>query len=320
MGNYPLKHWIPYKLNFEGSEIICEWLYVGEMPFSKPFFESSISECKNYSQNRHKYKPVSSFQYLSEIAVSSSSLTPSAFIFHVSRSGSTLLTQLLSVDSQNIVISEAPIFDEILRVINFSKFEISNEEIIKTFTAAVSFLGQKRKGNEQNYFIKLDSWHLMYYEIIRKAFPETPFIFSYRKPTEVINSHGIQPGIQAVPGMLQSEIFGINLNKKLLANHELYLVKLLEKYFEKLIEIKNIDSNTVFLNYEDGIFKNMDKMQGFMDLEISDAVKIGMEHRAQYHSKNVFNTFIEPETMKSVPDFQENLDRLYQKLALLNNM
>ena len=82
--------------------------------------------------------------------------------------GSTLLAQLLSLDEQNIVLAEPPIFDEVLREIAFQKPEISEEKIDESLQAVVKFLGQKRTGKEQNFFIKLDSWHIFYYEKLRK--------------------------------------------------------------------------------------------------------------------------------------------------------
>jgi len=52
------------------------------------------------------------------------SLAPTVFIFHVYRCESILLVQLLSLDKQNIVLAEPPIFNEVSRRIAFKKPEI----------------------------------------------------------------------------------------------------------------------------------------------------------------------------------------------------
>jgi hypothetical protein len=316
MQNQSLKNWVPYKLNFETEEMLCEWLFVGEKPFTEPFFEDTILVCKNFKENQNKYKSASSFEAITSFSEYTSYIKPTAFIFHVSRSGSTLLAQLLSLDIDNIVVAEAPFFDEILREINISKFKFSMEEIIQTFRAALKYYGKKRNGNEQNYFIKLDSWHLMYFELIRKAFPETPFIFSYRKPDEVVKSHGKLPGLQAVPGLLQPTIFGIILNDELLVNHQKYTAILLEKYFEKMMEISKIDKNTLFIDYADGIFTNIEHIETFLNLKIKESVKKQMEERTKFHSKKPTEVFSEINVNNELPDFQKKGQELYQKLKI----
>ena len=114
---------------------------------------------------------------LIEFAQDLPTIAPTAFIFHVSRCGSTLLAQLLSLDEQNIVLAEPPIFDEVLREIAFKNTKISEETINESLKAVVKFLGQKRTGLEKNLFIKLDSWHIFYYYKLRKLYPETHLFF-----------------------------------------------------------------------------------------------------------------------------------------------
>ncbi len=315
--DFPLKYWLPYKLNFEDKEIICDWLFVGEKLFLKPFFDSTISDCKNFIENQSQFKPASNFEAISEFSETVPYLNPTAFIFHVSRSGSTLLSQLFSLDSQNIVVAEAPFFDQILREIHFNKFEFSKEEIIHTFKSAIKYYGKKRQGNEQNYFIKLDSWLLMYYEIIRKAFPNTPFIFSYRKPNEVIASHKGQRGMQAVPGLLEPAIFGIDLSEELLINQDLYIIEVLKKYYEKLIIIAQFDKNSLFIDYSEGVLPILGKIERFLSLKIKPEIKVKMIERTRFDSKNSNEIFAEQKTNMKLPVNQLQVEELYGKLKNL---
>ena len=52
---------------------------------------------------------------LEELNERSAGLAPSLFLFHVSRCGSTLISQMLAALPQNVVISEAGPMDAILR-------------------------------------------------------------------------------------------------------------------------------------------------------------------------------------------------------------
>src|SRR6218665_2988250 len=105
MENYRLKDWIPYRLDLRHSEsILCEWRYIANKTFTEPFFQDSTAKCTVYEENRQIYKPNTQLNGLIDFADKVSAIEPTAFIFHVSRCGSTLLAQLLSLDPHNIVI------------------------------------------------------------------------------------------------------------------------------------------------------------------------------------------------------------------------
>ena len=141
-----LEQWVPHKLIIHNGQWLCRWLNVGDTPFSEPFFEDTISKCR--SNGVPPYHSVSHVELLPEWAGNLGSVQPSAFIFHISRCGSTLLSQLLGIQRGNVVLSEVPVFDELLRA------QVA-PEILK---AAIDFYGQKRTGDEQRLFIKTDSW------------------------------------------------------------------------------------------------------------------------------------------------------------------
>jgi hypothetical protein len=52
----------------------------------------------------------------------------------------------------------------------------------------VAALGQARAG-ETRLFLKLDCWHMRDLPLFRRAFPNTPWVFLYRDPVEVLVSH-----------------------------------------------------------------------------------------------------------------------------------
>lgn len=316
MENYPLKDWIPYRLDLRDSDsIMCEWRYIADKTFTEPFFQDSTSKCTSYQENRKKYVSNTQLNGLIDFADKVPTIEPTAFIFHVSRCGSTLLTQLLSLDPQNIVISEAPILDEVMREISFSKFEIREEEINASIKAVIKLLGKKRSGSEQHLFIKLDSWHILYHDKLRTLYPDTPFIFSYRRPDEVIRSQLKNPGMHASPGIIQPALFGFELNDVLLLQREVYISKVLEKYFENYLRIVGNDKNSIFVNYADGILPIFDGMMSFLNLAIEETIKAKMIERTQYHSKSPNTVFEEPPLEDEVPVYQQKVFEMYEMLA-----
>jgi hypothetical protein len=179
---HPLHNFFPYRLVIK-DELLCQWMQMGEMKFTEPFFEETILKCRHVNSN--PYLPTTSIEGMIEGAAGIAALEPAAFIFHVSRCGSTLLSQLLSLDEQHIVLSEVPLLDELLRVHRGSIPQGLEDEALK---AAIKLLGQERTGNEKLLFVKLDSWHIFYWKKLRELYPRVPFILLYRSPAEVVRS------------------------------------------------------------------------------------------------------------------------------------
>jgi Sulfotransferase domain len=315
MNIHPLKNWIPFRLDFQEKDPHCRWLYVADKKYNEPFFHETTAKCKVFEENRKPFHAVSTLDGIIDFAENMPSIEPTAFIFHVSRCGSTLLAQLLSLDETNTVLAEPPIFDEVLREITFKNSDISEEKIDKTLKAVVKFLGQKRTGDEQNFFIKLDSWHIFYYEKLRKLYPKTPFIFSFRRPDEVIRSQVQESGMHAAPGVIQPELLGFTLEEILPLERPVYVAKVLEKYFEHYLEIITKDTNTLFINYAEGILTSLDRIQQFLKLKIEPSVKQKMVERTQFHSKRPNTVFTEKPLEDKLPDYQKKVFEMYEKLA-----
>src|SRR2546430_2644461 len=126
---------------------------------------------------------------------------PSGFIFHMSRCGSTLLTQMLAALAHNIVISEASPIDAVVRAPHVRP-ALSDDQHALWLRWMIGALGQPRSGNERHYFIKLDCWHTLALPLFRRAFPDVPWGFLYRDPVEVLVSQLRMPGPQIIPRML----------------------------------------------------------------------------------------------------------------------
>ncbi len=314
MKNHPLKNWIPFRLDFHEKELTCRWLYVGDKKYTEPFFLETTARSRLFEENQKPFHAVSTLDGIIDFSENIPSLAPTAFIFHVSRCGSTLLAQLLSLDEQNIVLAEPSIFDEVLREIAFKKPEISKQKIDESLKAVVKFLGQKRTGDEQHFFIKLDSWHIFYYEKLRNLYPETPFIFSFRRPDEVIRSQVQESGMHAAPGVIQPAIFGFEFSEIITLERPVYVAKVLEKYFERYLEIVEKDKNTIFVNYAEGILTSLDKIEQFLNLKIKPSIKQKMVERTQFHSKRPNTVFEEKPLEDELPDYQRKVFSMYEKL------
>jgi len=243
-------------------------------------------------------------------------VAPTAFIFHVSRCGSTLMSQALAAGKENIVLSEVPLLDALLRL-PFQEESVTRNVLDQALIAVIRILARQRNPNEKSLFIKTDCWHVFFYEKLRCLFPQTTFIFLYRRPDEVIRSHQKQRGLQSIPSTLEAGVTGIPHDPSSLADLDGYLIKLLEQIFDAFINIQYQDPNTFLINYDEGTAALMGIVEKATGIRFGNNIRTTMESRSRFHSKRPYELFeeepfveINTERMKKLMDLYTRLDQL----------
>jgi hypothetical protein len=198
--------WVPIRIDWQDSRPLVDWGYLGSRRFVEPFFLQTIHPCVRHPADvlfRHQ-TPLES---LGEITATIASARPAGFIFHMSRCGSTLISQMLAALPQNVVLSEAGSIDDVLRA-NFRNPRITDDQRVQWLQWLVAALASRRNPAEKDLFIKFDCWHVMFLPLIQRAFPGVPWVFLYRDPLEVMASAQKQLGGQMIPGVLPPALFG----------------------------------------------------------------------------------------------------------------
>jgi hypothetical protein len=144
---------------------------------------------------------------LGDLVGTQPSLRPTGFIFHLSRCGSTLISQMLAATPENLVLSEPDPVDTLLRA-HFRHPGITETQQVQWLQWLVGVLAWRRHPAETNLFLKFDCWHTLFLPLICRAFPDVPWIFVYREPLEVMVSHLGHRGAQMIPGVLDPGLFG----------------------------------------------------------------------------------------------------------------
>jgi len=106
-----------------------------------------------------------------------SHLKQSGFVYHESRSGSTLAANMLTVANP----SEWRVYSEPIALLRAMKSK--NTELVKD---VLYMLGRTNNVEESHVFYKLKSVAARYMDAMPK---EVPWIFLYRDPEEVVSSH-----------------------------------------------------------------------------------------------------------------------------------
>lgn len=205
-----LQGWIPIRVYHAEGKAMVDWCYLGARPFIEPFFDQTISSCLVHPFNL-LFRQQTPIEVLVDRYQAQPGLNPTGFIFHMSRSGSTLVSRMFSALQRNIVISEGRPVDGVLQA-HFHSATVSEEQNLDWLRAMLSALGQPRRGPEEHLFIKFEAWHVLMLPIIRKAFPEVPWIFLYRDPVDVLVSQMEQPG-QMIPSFLHYHLYGKDANR-----------------------------------------------------------------------------------------------------------
>lgn len=306
----PLQGWIPYRLVVENEKALAKWMYTAKVPFTEPFFDESLMAIRSQDRAPSRFHSVSSLESMTGWAERFPYTPPRAVIFHVSRCGSTLLSQLLSLTDKHCVLSEVPFFDELLR--SAPKSNLLLQDVVK---AAYSFITQPRTGKEENIFIKADSWHIFFAGLYRKLFPDATFILLYRSPDEVLRSHQKMRGMHAVQGIIEPGLFGFDVEKIAAISPDEYASLVFEKYLTAFEELAAKDKNTLLLNYNEGMECIMDKIAERLGMKWEDEYHTQMRERLKFHSKNPGQKFEEAKIRERSPSFLEPAMRAYNRLA-----
>ena len=203
----PPHGWLPVNVLPSRGEFCVDWVYFGDHPLTEPFFEDSLRVAMWLPLNKFaRYR--TRLADLAHCVAQQAALPPSGFIFHMSRCGSTLASQMLASDPRNVVISEAAPIDTVVRL-RVEDTPAAAEAHATLLKAMVGALTQRRRDVQVRSFVKLDSWHTLALPLFRRAFPDVPWVFLYREPSEVLASQMYQRGIQTLPEFLPSSLFGI---------------------------------------------------------------------------------------------------------------
>jgi hypothetical protein len=228
--------WIPCRVVWEQTKPLIDWCYLGGARFTEPFFRQTIA--------RVMRRPFSAaFQPRTTIEASDDATLPdpAGFIFHMSRCGSTLISQMLKAKHGVTVFSEPPPVDAIVRASEFG-IHVEEQEHGDWLRRIVRALSAQAR---RPYFLKLDCWHAIDLELFRRVFPSVPWIFVYRDPVEVLASHAAEPGEWTDRNFLNAGRFGFDPTVIPPAALSEYRTHLLAGIFRSVLEYGELEGHLV---------------------------------------------------------------------------
>ena len=256
---------------------------------------------------------------LAELNQISPGLPPAGFIFHASRCGSTLISQMLAALPENVVISEASPIDGVLRS-HLRDPGITEEQRVLWLRWLLNALGQRRHAGEKSLFVKFDCWHALFLPLIQRAFPAVPWIFVYREPVEVLMSHNRQMGGQMIPGVLEPALFGWDAPAVSRMSLGEYGGRVLARLCEAALEQARAGKGRL-VNYRQLPEVVWPSLMRYWGADCPEQAPEAVARVCRYHAKNPMLPFVDDTDAKNrgVPEeirhrARQWLDGIYQQL------
>lgn len=202
---WPPAFWMPTQSVATGGAPDIDWLWVGNGPLSRPFFEDDVRSAASLPFNRI-FRIRTTLETVIAGAETEKTLPLKGMVFHMSRCGSTLLAQMFAAVLENCVSSEPEPLDGVTQWVQIAGIEPRLAD--KAIRAIVAALGRDRGNNATRHLIKVAPWQAFALPLMRSAFPDVNWLYLYREPVEVMVSVMHRPGLHSVTGLLPAEVTG----------------------------------------------------------------------------------------------------------------
>ncbi len=286
---------LPVALN-EAQQLV--WFNFENITITDPFFSETITRAKIHHHPERQHIITTPLEYVLHI---DHPVPPDALVLHISRCGSTLLSQQWAVVPRIRVISEAALFNQLL-----TDPAIADHMRIALLQACSHIYRQ----HAPHCIIKCDAWHILHYPLLRKAFPNTPFIALFRNPYEVLCSHQRLPGMHMIPGVLTRHELPIALQSNHYQQLWEYREEVLWALFKALLEIAK---DCTMIQYNEEFAAAVEYINSRLSITLNEEEVIRMRKRGLQHSKHPQVEFRE-QNAAVAKTVRNDLQQLYKEL------
>lgn len=174
--------YVPTAIVRRGGELRVRWLRASGRDFRDPFFTDT--ETRLIEEALRGVIIETGIDALSDDQ-RGGHIEPTGFIYHTSRSGSTLLSNMLGAIPDYLVMSEPGALLSFLGTIDASS-AAPRAEAVAVVRSTIHALGRAGADYARGCFIKFFSGNVLQIPAIRQAVPQVPEVFLYRDPLEVL--------------------------------------------------------------------------------------------------------------------------------------
>ena len=238
-----LKGWLPAELKTNDRSVT--WMEFGSVPLAQPFFEDSVVKL------RHGFPPPKELKTDIEAILATASqlstVTPDGLIFHVSRCGSTLVSNTLRLGQDTVVVSEADSITNLLAPYAASTIAYPLDHWLplraKLLESVATIFAHYRTGRKERVIIKFASWNILSWPVVRSIWPDVPCLILTRDPIEVMISN-----LSQSIGWMKFKTYPLDELSVTQMDEVEYCARIIGKLCEAGIQLS--DGNSRLLDYE----------------------------------------------------------------------
>ena len=233
---------IPIDIDIDNGQLV--WIDFGDYHFTE--WELPVSVRCFINSEKNFFSFTTDLNILQNNKLFLDNKVPSGFIFHMSRCGSTVLTNSLS--KTNNVITHSPVSFKFWKYItkNWTEpYTNIEDDRIAMYKNLLFSMGKKNKKT----FFKFCSFETYFLPLVMELFPKKPFLFIFREPLEVLVSL-----LNYSPRWVRDRKSNFGLFFTDISPSEIKKINLLN-YFEKILinilstVLKTSNPNIHYLNY-----------------------------------------------------------------------
>jgi hypothetical protein len=209
------------------------------------------------------------------------------------------------------VISEAGPIDAVLQA-NRKNPCVTDQQRSDWLRWMVGALGRRPDTNGKRFFVKLDCWQAVEMDLIRRAFPDTPWIFVYRDPVEVMVSQFRQPAYWTLPGTLDPVRFGIDPQSVPQMSREQFCGSVLQATLQAALDRHEKDGGflVAYANLPEVVSNSVAK---FFGIAFSGEELELMKSAAELDAKNPYYAFV-PDSAAKQKEASEAIRKVCDQL------
>jgi hypothetical protein len=268
--------WTPVRLDQRPDGWHVDWCYTDGYEFDDPFFDQTIQLCL-----REPARLL--FRRSSPLGALRSTGLPDGVVAHVSRCGSTLVTQLLASRGDITAWSEPPVIDQVVRAAATGSCGV--EQVRAVFG---EFAAARRRWS----VVKLDAWTTLDLPVVKQAAPTVPVAMLVRDPLDVLVSHSRRRGYHMIPGTLAPQVLRVPPGQRL--DLDEYGALVLGRILEAAHAALAGDPAAVIVDYTE-LPDAIERIIGHFHLPVTPAQTRMMAATAARNAKNPLLAF-EPDT------------------------
>jgi hypothetical protein len=309
---WPPPEWLPVRIIEGENGPLVDWAYFGDDPLKDSFFDDSVQRVRALPINR-VFRHVTTLETFIDQAPSDGAVPLRGLVYHMSRCGSTLVAQMLGALPATLSLSEPGPFDGAVRLA-MTRTELAGERGAMLLRAMAAALGRARAG-ERQCFIKLDSWHILAFPLIRAAMPHVPWVYLFRDPVEVLVSQMRMRGYQTVPSLVPSGLYGIGED---LPGPEALCAHIFAKHHEAAIQAL-AEAQGMAVDYADLPGALANRIAPHFGLALTPAERAALEHAGRRDAKAPAAFFVPDSAQKTSAASSSIRDAVCHNLCDLHN-